>query len=382
MKKRKWFILIMIIVVSVTISGCMMKISESFDENIETESETSVEEGITAKAETQVRDFIKKVNLQDYDGISQIVYMPQNAFVRDEDIKWYIDRSPLADITGIKINNLDIKIDGDAVKKNIAVYINKKGYLVPLVLDKDNNWKIQLPDLYVENWTLKVPKDCSVLVDNTRIDKYKSKVSITDEYDTYLFPAITKKELESVVESSIFGMFKQKITPLMDSETYPLICVLGDAETTNVLRSIQNIWNSLYNDYRNSTEVPALEKYFTSDFDKTEMTNIIFNYFPALETGPRDNTSRENIKYSSFFMKEVVPWTKDNYGAAILATDNSILVNFGYRIDFVSSNGGAYNTNKVSQLTMEYDNTNSVYKIKKVNNSKLFMDNDYTKNDY
>lgn len=37
---------------------------------------------------------------------------------------------------------------------------------------------------------------------------------------------------------------------------------------------------------------------------------------------------------------------------------------------------------KISQITMAYDSAESTYKIKQVNDPKLFYNNDYTLNDY
>lgn len=302
--------------------------------------------------------------------------MPVNSFISDADIEWYITRTPLADITGVSIESLEINVSDGALKKTAEVYVNKSGYAFDMELDSDNMWKIVLPELYVENWSLKIPKGCTAIVDGEAIDAYRVPATVIDTYDTYTFPAVAKQNMKVETTSSIFGSFTQEITPLTDSESIPVICKLNDAETTSILRQIQNIWNGLYTDYKNGVEIQAIKKYFTEDFDNTVMTSLFFSYFPTLEKSEKE----KDVTFFNFYMKEAIPWTKDNYGCAILSSDNSVLVNFGYRIDFISSTGGAYNTNKVTEITMAYED--QTYKIKEVNDNSLFYDNDYTTNDF
>jgi len=361
-----------------SLTGCT-KISESFDENVvePTESETSLETGLLERAELCMSEFITAVNLQKYDSISSYINMPENSFISDENIKWYITRTALADITGVSMDTPNIKVSDGAVEKNVIVTINKQAYSFDMELDTNNEWKIILPELYVNNWSLKIPKGCTIEVNNENVDKHKVPATVIDEYDTYTFPAISKQKITVVTTSTIYGDFISEITPVSDSETIPVICKLNDAETTSILRQIQNIWNGLYTDYKNGVEVEAVKKYFTDDFDNNVITDIMQTWFPALEVG-----SQKETFYSNFYMKETIPWTKDNYGAAILSSNDSVLVNFGYRIDFVSNHGGSYNANKASQITMKYFPEESTYKIKTVNSNKLFYDNDYSLNDY
>jgi hypothetical protein len=364
---------------ALSLSGCT-KISETFDEGAaETESKVSLEEGALEKAQKVMRDFVEAVNLQNYDGITEKVYKPDNSFLNDTNIEWYISRSALADITGININKLDIEISEGALKKTATVRINKTGYQFEMELDPSNDWKVVLPELYVENWSIKIPKGCSVTIDNKSIEDYRAPSAAIDLYDTYTFPAIASNQTYEVkTTSTIYGDFLQKVTPKSDSESIPVICKINDAETASILRQIQSIWNGLYMDYKNGVDVSAIAKYFTDDFENTEMTNVLFTYFPALEMYSNDN----RISYNNFYMKEAIPWTKDNYGCAILSSNESVIVNFGYRIDFSSSEGGSYNANKASTITMQYDQESSTYKIKTINDKKLFFENDYTTNDY
>ena len=387
MKKNMFLIAMMAAVLSSTVTGCT-KFSEDFSEEAELQNPDNQEEGLISKAESRMKDFITAVNTQNYEGIKDLVAMPENALITDNNIEWYITRTALADITGVKINKLDIDVKEGTLKKNVEVYVNKEGYAFDMVLDSDNEWRIVLPDLYAENWSLKIPKGCMASINGEDISMYKIPATVIDDYDTYTFPAIPKQELQVNTTSSVYGEFKQTIKPATNSESIPVICKLNDDETSSILKHIQDIWNGLYKDYTNLVGVDAVKKYFTDDFDNSEITNIMSLYFPQLETGPTEKEIGE-IRYSNFFMKETIPWTKDNYGSAILKSDSSVEINFGYRIDFVAQpTGYPFSVRKVSKITMAYVDAPELgegaktYKIKKLNETKMFTDNDYKLNDY
>ena len=111
MKKNMFLIAMMAAVLSSTVTGCT-KFSEDFSEEAELQNPENQEEGLISKAESRMKDFITAVNTQNYEGINDLVAMPENALITDNNIEWYITRTALADITGVKINKLDI----DAVR--------------------------------------------------------------------------------------------------------------------------------------------------------------------------------------------------------------------------------------------------------------------------
>lgn len=389
MRKNIFLIAMMAAVLSSTVTGCT-KFSEDFSEEVEMQNPENQEEGLISKAESRMKNFITAVNTQNYEEITEMIDMPENAFVTDKHVEWYITRTALADITGVKINRLSIDVNEGALKKKVEVYVNKEGYAFDMVLDGNNEWKIVLPDLYVENWTLKVPKGCSATVDDKDISIYKLPDTEIENYDTYRFPAIAKEqEYLAKAISSIYGDFTQKIKPISNSETIPVICVLNDDETTSILKHIKDIWNGMYKDYKNLVGAEAVKKYFTDDFDNSEITNIMTLYFPQLETGPTEKEVGE-IRYDNFYMKEIKPRnSSENYGCAILKSDNAVEVNFSYCLDFASPiTSGIYSVKKHTKITMAYVDAPELgegaktYKIKELNEIKLFTDNDYKSNDY
>ena len=164
-------------------AGCtrLSEGSENSDVSFEANAE-NLEEGSVAKAENCVKNFINAINTQNFDGIADMIYLPENAFVSDKNVEWYLQRSGVSDITGVKIKNFDVEISDGALTKDATVYINKSGYQLSLAMDTDNQWKIVMNDMFVENWSLKVPKGCTITVDGVDVDQYKIPATAIDVY--------------------------------------------------------------------------------------------------------------------------------------------------------------------------------------------------------
>lgn len=363
--------------IMLVLSGCVQQLGAT-DGSMEdiSLSETSAEEGNIKKAETTINNFIAAISTQAYTGIKDYIYMPDNSFVSDDDVKWYISRSALGDITGTGKTVDSIEVNGSTLEKTGTFSIGKSTYSLDLTLGDDNTWKVILPDFLAENFSLRVPGGCSVTVDNVDIANYKNEaLSSTDTtYETYSIPSLALKEHDVIVTSSLYGDFSLTVTPKSSSDTYTCICKIGDAETTNVLKAIQTIWNGIYTDYKAGADVPAIKKYFVTEFDTNTLTNILTKQLPALEKGT------SGLTYSSFYMSLIQPYTKDNYGAVILASDNSLLCNFMYKTEFTDSEGGYHSCNKISQLTVCYEN--GTYKLQALNDEEIFTDNDFNNNDF
>ena len=80
-------------------AGCtrLSEGSENSDVSFEANAE-NLEEGSVAKAENCVKNFINAINTQNFDGIADMIYLPENAFVSDKNVEWYLQRLSLIHI--------------------------------------------------------------------------------------------------------------------------------------------------------------------------------------------------------------------------------------------------------------------------------------------
>lgn len=381
MSRKKLVLTTLIIMVFMCLlNGCMM-VGDS-DEEDTTETVVSIEEGNIQKAQRTIVNFVDAVRKQDYDSVLSLLYLPENAFIDSDDMAWYIPKSEYGDITGTDNSISDFSMDGTAVEKTAIFTIGKEKHSISLKLRDDNTWGVVLSNGYFENWNLRTPGGCTVTLDGKDLSMYKKeKIETTTEsteatinaYDTYTLPAITAREHTLSLSSSLYGEFTQTVTPKSSSDTYTMVCKINDAESENVLKCIMAIWNSIYEVNENEGNVPEIQKYFVNGYDTNSLTDILKKDLKSLKQG-------SGVKYSNFYMSEIKPWDKDNYGAVLLQGNNILSATFGYRLEFTDSEGEYHNANKVTTLYMAYED--STYKIYSLNESKIFSENDYKNNDY
>lgn len=372
-RAARFMALLLCVAAALFLTGCMVSMEYPEEESAAVIKETSSEEGNIKKAETTALSFLQAVVNQKYDGTAAMVFLPEGSIITDDDIAYCISQGKYADLTG-NASISDFALTGSTTEKTVSFKAGKASYQLSLKLGTDNLWKVVLDDLYVENWSVKAPGKCTLMLDGLDAESYRKVSSNTDSaYTTYTFPAVSARKHELVAKSPLYGTFSQSVTPKATSDTYTMVCSLSEQETGNILNCIRTIWNGLYDDYRTGADVPAIKKYFSSGFDTNGMTDILRTHFPKLEGGKKKT-------YSDFIMTEITAWNTDNYGAATLQNDDAVAVTFGYRIEFVDEEGEYHNCNKVTNIVMIYEG--GTYKIKSVPDTDLFSDNDYEKNDF
>ena len=358
------------------LTGCIkmgMPEGEVPDETVET---VSADQSNSKKAETAVLGFVSRLKAGDYNGLSESIYLPEGAFIFQEDLEWFLPRSQVGEIISSEEEISGITVSGTAIEKTVSFTFGSGQYALDLRLGNDNLWKIILDGLYVENWSLRIPAGCTLTVDEKNVDGYRRDLSSDQEYSVYTFPAIAAKTHRIAVTSSLYGRFTQEITPKSSSDTVPVICGIGEAETGNILRCIQIIWNGIYEAYTEGADVPDIRKYFVKDYDTNALTMLLKCNLPSLCTDAKNR----GVTYRNFYLSAIEPWKKDNYGAATLAADNAVYVTFGYRLEFTDSEGNYHNCNKVTSLTVAYEG--GTYRIRSLNDSTLFTYNNYQANDF
>lgn len=198
--KKKIMIVLCMIAIMALFSGC----SSGGSKEIYTTQNAQEKEAkeITDK-------FIKKIQKEDYDNIKSCIYIPDNRFIRDEDISWYIKRCGLADIEGMSKKrilltgmeegnaNIDEANNANASSKNLT-YTTEDGtdYTITAVQDKDNHWKVYMPDVYATNYSYSANKSLTTYINDIEVtsDYIDSNMSSDDNYVTYKIPYVPSKE--------------------------------------------------------------------------------------------------------------------------------------------------------------------------------------------
>lgn len=166
---------------------CLMGIMAVFAGCGNSNKELYTPQNLQEKQAKKVADkFVKRVQKKDYKDIRSYIYIPDNTFIKDEDVSWYLERSDLEDIVGMSHKQILLTSmekdntminDSDnanaSVKKLIYTIEDGTDYEIMLVQDKNNKWKIYMPDIYATDFKYIADK---------RLITYINGVKVTDNY--------------------------------------------------------------------------------------------------------------------------------------------------------------------------------------------------------
>lgn len=154
--------------------------------------------------------FVKKVQKEDYKDIKSYIYIPDSTFIKDDDVSWYIERSNLEDIVGmskkqIVLTNMEkdntVIDDSDnnnaTTRKLTYTTEDSEDYEIILVQDRNNDWKIYMPDIYVSNYKYKAEKSLTTYINGIEVTSdyiEKSNGVVDDNYTTYDIPFVPNRE--------------------------------------------------------------------------------------------------------------------------------------------------------------------------------------------
>lgn len=199
---KKAIILMSIFILLCGLSGCTSNGPSEYEPTNKQEKE----------AKKVADSFIKKIMNEDYDQIKKYVYLPDGAFIRDNDIAWYIPRSELADLVGAEKKQIALsKMTAQTVsvnegnnqntssKKLVYVTEDEKEYAINVLQDKENHWKVYFNKLYHKGFSFIVKKSNTVYINDIEIpEDYISKSVYNTKKDcvAYSIPYVPNREFE------------------------------------------------------------------------------------------------------------------------------------------------------------------------------------------
>lgn len=162
---------------------CVIGVMEIFTGCGNSNKELYTPQNIQEKQAKKVADkFVKRVQKEDYKDIRSCIYIPDNTFIKDEDVSWYLERSDLEDIVGMSKKQIlltDMEKDNtrisDSDNTNASVkkltYTTEDGadYEIMLVQDKNNEWKVYMPDLYATDFKYTADKSLTTYINGIEV---------------------------------------------------------------------------------------------------------------------------------------------------------------------------------------------------------------------
>lgn len=164
--KKLWKALLVLVITIVifVFMGCSTKknppaASEAPPKKIQ---ETAAERSI----KKLTKDFLTKIMAGNLSHLEDNILIPNNSFITEEDIIWYIPRSQVSDFLDTKVTYeiAEIKASEKEEDKNISKYVtikvDEREYILNVALDDKNEWKFNFPDMFLQNWKFIVGMTC------------------------------------------------------------------------------------------------------------------------------------------------------------------------------------------------------------------------------
>lgn len=373
MKKRILAIVLCFCLVF-TLAGC--NISSSKSGNEETKSVDFVNSLKRTSASDVAEGFIESLINKNY-GTAVILLGSDsgNPFFTGTDIEWYLPRSNYANIEKFQ----DIKYTTDVTETEsgtssntaiIDVSVSEKGkkdgefetFTVNLVRDDSNNWLVNAPEFYVENWHFATPGgDTNVFIDDN--DILSQEFSSFVESKTFGNSGLRKERTISIIGKSPkiitlkaeegFGTAEFNVSPTENTADEPYDCCVKLTDET-AYTSIENIWNNCYKDICDGKQASDLIKYISKSAD-TNVSTIMYN-------GISSNDNILSGKNSNFICSNVRACSSEDYSSQYL-TDKIVCVWFNYnmrwhyRLSFYESD---YTMNNYAKIYLSYEDSEYV----------------------
>jgi len=301
MKKSYLLILVLVLMLMMSMSGCGKSKAEASASSAidahnatvtlpgETKTETDVDASTDAtqtqgKGYLLAEQFVSKIQSGDTADILSMVDVKDATFLSSDAIVWVVERNGLADISG----NADAKYTLTSNSKtsdseNITVLDASGNELITLtvLMDNNNDWKIDIAPLCVANFQIAVPADSTVTFNSIPVDaKY-----ITDTYGDFnlqsiiTLPLVTGQTVSVDVVTS-FGTLTSDVLPVTSDTPLDLTAIpMALTEADVPLAVAYDCYMTAVENSATTGVVPAaaIAKYFSPNSNPSVLTDVSNN---------------------------------------------------------------------------------------------------------
>ena len=289
--------------------------------------------------------------------------------VTPKDVEFNIPRGDYANIAThagkncyILINADDVTLDGtNAV---VLVYLMDENdtelanYTFNMTMDANNNWVVLDNSFAVQNFSISVPGDVTVYIDDVEVNKdtyFVEKTGDNKMNDLYNFEYIGK----SIKKIKIVGVdWETEVEHTPTTNTGDPLKIgkeIKDEELVKALDELKLLWNNMYTDYTNDVpESELLAKYFSKKAAADAASTVVKKF----------NTLTEKEK--DHVMAEILPHEdKDSY----YLTADTMELQFKYKITYIDGKRES-NQRQYGHIWLVIED--GAYKIAKITDENMF----------
>jgi len=253
----------------------------------ETSKETETKATVTpapGKGYLLADQFLSKIQSGDTADIMDMVYVKDATFITAKDVVWALQRNGLADVSGNADAKYTLKSNSKTSdSEDIAVLDASGAELMTLkaIMDNNNDWKIDITLMCVENFQIAVPADATVTFNSIPVDaKY-----ITGTYGDYdlqsiiTLPLVTGQTVSVDVVTS-FGTLTSDVLPVTSDEPLNLTAIPLALTYTDAPLAVANAcYQTAVENSATTGVVPAaaIAKYFSPNANPSVLTDTSNN---------------------------------------------------------------------------------------------------------
>lgn len=329
------------------------------------------------KPESVLKKYVNNLLDEKYADNYELLYLPEDSFVTSNDYLEFVQSdSNYKIIKDYKLNSLEKTSETEKEICYNVTFINKEKNIksIDFKLKLGDNWGILEEKLYLIDWSIIVPKNTKIFVDEIEVP---NRLKVNDgnidlNQEKYVFPAISKIKKTFLFDNKL-SQKKVEITPLMSNYNDKISIELTDQDLiSNAYKYIKTTWNELYQSYLNNENVSDIfKKYFDDSLDIDTVNSYYKDGFDSLTRGT------SGYKYVDFILTDVV-----EQGANYVVTDEIITINFGYKLNWQWSFTKSFTNDlrsmtRYSKIQLKIDGDS--FKIYRIPDERLFSYcNDFT----
>ena len=327
-----------------------------------------------------VEQYLTNILEKKYSDNYDLVLIPENNFVEvNEYVEHVQKQEKYQGLNGMEIDEIqDVLVSEENASYNVVLK-NEEDVTknVSISLKNNKKWSVIEDNLYVENWSIIVPKGTTIRINSKEVPKslLVDDASIDKNNIKYVLPAITMVKKEFLLDHSLQKK-TMNITPMSSNSGEVILIELTNTELVNKAHNfIKNTWNSMYKDYLGNVNVSDVaNKYFVSSMSIDDVNTYYKKSFDEITKGS------SGYKYENYNMANVI--VNPNVGNYVI-NDDTITINFGYTLNWnwtFSLAGEMRTMKRYSKIRLKIDGDS--FKIYEVPDAELFSYSNHYKKDF
>lgn len=227
-------------------------------------------------------------------------------------------------------------------------------------LNDNNNYKINVLEMYIEDWKVRVPGNSVLYIDGKEVSKdyFDKKDNL---YDVHNIPALIKKDTEIKIVLDGFGEYTETVMVADNAEVENVKFWIDGEEAQAILDEFKDIFNKLITSYAEGRSVSDVRSFFSDSMDEA-MVEMIYND----NIGKGFYSSGEN---SNIVITDIIP-NYDEDAGIFPRSDKVVVVNFGFTATWNHRLLGERMMKRYSKIALE--RTDDGYKIYELLDDSLF----------